>query len=112
MKKDLVITFGIIILVIILAYGVISLRNRDKNVDEEVVKCIGEKAILYTQLGCHACIAQEDLFGDNYQYLNVVDCFYEREKCEEIRVTPTWKIGEDLIEGVNSFEKLRELTGC
>jgi hypothetical protein len=39
----------------------------------------------------------EKAFGENYQNLNVVDCFYEREKCSEIEYTPTWIINNEKI---------------
>lgn len=112
MKKDLIITGVIIVLVLILAYVIISATKPDPLTNESIAKCIGENSILYVQLGCHACEAQKELFGESYQKLAVVDCFYERDKCEEIRVTPTWKIKGKLIEGVQSIEKLKELTGC
>lgn len=81
---------------------------------EEVAQCIGKRAVLYTQLGCHACETQEQMFGENYQYLNVVDCFYDRETCTEkqIEYTPTWIINNEKIIGVQSIEELQKLTGC
>jgi hypothetical protein len=81
--------------------------------DEDIAKCIGEKATLYIQLGCHACETQEKLFGDNYHHLDIVDCFpYVPGKCDDIRVTPTWRVDDQLLEGVYSVERLQELTGC
>ncbi len=112
MKKDLIITVVVILAVIILAYIIMGISKPSPLMDKDVAECIGGKTTLYVQLGCHACEAQEEIFGENYKYLNVVDCFYEREKCEDIRVTPTWKIDEELIEGAYSIEKLKGLTGC
>ena len=103
-------TIAIIIAVIILAYFLIN--NNSPDIDEQTAKCIGENSVLYTQFGCHACKIQEDMFGENYQYLNVIDCFYERNKCSEIQATPTWKINNQFYRGVQSIEKLKELTGC
>lgn len=80
--------------------------------DEEIIKCIAEKSILYTQLGCHACETQEELFGENYKYFEVTDCFYELDKCVGIEATPTWKIKGDFYKGIKSVEELQELTGC
>jgi hypothetical protein len=111
MKKKSWLTIIVIVAVIIF---VITIRVRSNpNVDEELTKCIGENSKLYVQLGCHACETQEDLFGKNYKLLNIVDCFYEREKCiGEIEVTPTWLINNQKYRGVQSVEKLKELTGC
>jgi len=103
-------TIAIIIAVIILAYFLIN--NNSSDIDEQTAKCIGENSVLYVQLGCHACKIQEDMFEDNYQYLNIIDCFYEKEKCSEIQATPTWEINGQTFSGVQSVEKLKELTGC
>ena len=104
-------TITIILAVIILAYFLIK-PNNPSNINEQTAQCIGENSVLYTQLGCHACEIQEEMFGNNYQYLNVIDCFYEKEKCTDITATPTWEINEERIIGVQSIEKLKELTGC
>jgi len=44
--------------------------------------------------------------------LNVVDCFFEGGKCGDLISTPTWIIKGKEYGGVQSFEKLKELTGC
>jgi len=110
LSKERVITFVIILCVII--FAVIILKKDSPETDEEISKCIGENSILYTRLGCHFCEVQEDIFGENYKYLNVIDCFFEGEKCGEISSTPTWIIKGEKYEGVQPFEKLKELTGC
>ena len=113
MKRDSIITIIIIIAVLVLAYAVIAFPNKNPETDEEIVKCISENSVLYIQLGCSACKSQEELFGENYKNLNVVDCFYEREECVgNIEYTPTWVINGEKIVGVQSIEKLREATGC
>lgn len=110
MKKSSWITLVVIILVLILAYWLI---NRDPNgAPEDIAKCIGENAVLYTQLGCPACETQEEKFGENKKHLNIVDCFFELEKCSEIERTPTWIIDGKKYVGIQSIEKLQELTGC
>lgn len=112
MKENSWITVGIVIAVIILAYFLI---NKPKpETPEEVAKCIGEKSILYVQLGCSHCKTQEEMFGENLKYIKEIDCFYEKSICmeKEITGTPTWIIGGKKIEGVQSIEKLKELTGC
>ncbi|MBS3076313.1 hypothetical protein J4481_01060, partial [Candidatus Pacearchaeota archaeon] len=79
---------------------------------EEIVKCIGENSVLYVQLGCSHCKTQEDMFGKNLKYLEIIDCWFEKEKCENISGTPTWKIKGEYYKGVQSIKKLQELTGC
>ena len=110
--KNVWITFIIIIAVIILAFLV--LRKNTPTTDIDTAKCIGAKSVLYVQLGCSHCKDQEEMFGDNLQYLNTVDCFYQREICtsENITGTPTWIIKGEQYVGVQSIEQLKTLTGC
>lgn len=105
-------TLFIILAVITISVIVIVYRWNEQETPEHIAKCIGEKSILYVQLGCHACEKQEEMFGDNYQHLKVIDCYFERDKCGLITATPTWIINEEKYIGVQSIEKLKELTGC
>jgi len=109
MKKRLWITIAIIIGVIILSAIILS---RGNGVSKQTAMCIANNSELYTQLGCHACQSQEEMFGKNSQYLNIIDCWFEREKCLEIEKVPTWFIKGEKYTGVQSIEKLKELTGC
>lgn len=110
-SKSSYITFGIILAIVILAVA-IMVWPKDKNSTVEAAKCIGEHSILYVQYGCSHCKTQEDLFGEDLKYLNLVDCYYERNKCAEIMATPTWVINGKQVVGVQSIDKLKELTGC
>jgi hypothetical protein len=110
MKKRSIVTLAIVLAVIILA--VILLTRSHPDVSEETAKCIGENSVLYSQLGCHACEYQEDLFGENYKYLNVIDCWIDQEKCLGIKGTPTWIINDQEYLGARTIEQLKELTGC
>ncbi len=110
MKKKNWVTLTVIVLVIILS--VILLTKSHPETSEEVAKCIGKNSELYTQLGCSACKTQEEMFGENYEYLNVIDCWFERDKCSNIEYTPTWIIKGEKYVGVQSISDLQELTGC
>ena len=112
MNKKNKATILVILIVIVIAILIIS--RPDSKSDEKLAKCIGEKSELYTKLGCHACKIQEDMFGEDYQYLTVTDCFYEMDICvkKEITATPTWIINGEKYIGVQTIEKLKELTGC
>lgn len=110
MEKSSWITIAVILSVIILSYFLINKQNPET--PEDIAKCIGKNSVIYAQLGCRACKIQKDIFGENYKYLNAVDCFYEGDKCNEIKFTPTWIINDKLYEGVQTIEKLKELTGC
>ncbi len=108
--RDLIVTILIILSVIVVAF--LLLNKNSPETTEEIAKCIGANSVLYTRLGCHFCEIQEDLFRENYQYLNVIDCFFESGKCNEIEGTPTWIIKDKRYEGVQSIEELQELTDC
>ncbi len=114
--KKLVINLITVIIILGLIGVLLAVRNspNNNNTTEEIAKCIGENAILYTQLGCHACEAQEEMFGEYYKYLTIIDCWDERETCTEkqIEYTPTWIINNEKVIGVQEIEKLQELTGC
>jgi len=111
-NKSRIATILIILGIIIIA--LIAFTKNPIKTDAETAKCIGSKAVLYTQLGCHACKAQEDMFGDNYAYLNVIDCWYDNQPCidNNITATPTWIIKNERAIGVQTIDKLKELTGC
>ena len=101
----------IIIFVVILLSTIILIKPASKT-SEEVVKCIGKNSKLYVQLGCNACKKQEEIFGENKKYLEIIDCWFERDKCSKITHIPTWVINEKEYVGLQSIEKLKELTGC
>jgi len=111
MKK---IYISLLVIFAVIIFSALVLMKPSPETDEEVAKCIGENSVLYVQLGCHACKTQEELFGDNYKQLNVVDCYFDRETCLEkgIEATPTWIIGEKRYEGTQTMEQLKELAGC
>jgi len=110
LSKERWITLIIIVFVIVLA--IVILKKDVPQTDEEISKCIGENSVLYTRLGCHFCQVQEEVFGENYQYLTTIDCFYNQEECTDISGTPTWVIKGKKYEGVQSIKQLKELTGC
>jgi hypothetical protein len=110
LTKERLITVITVLCVIILA--VIILTRQTPKTDEGIAKCIGKNSVLYTRLGCHFCQVQEDMFGENYQYLNVIDCFFNENKCTNITATPSWIIKGKKYEGVQSIEELKTLTGC
>ncbi len=113
MKKQAWVTWGIIAVIIIVAAFILFNRS-GQNVQTELAKCIGENSELYIQLGCHACQIQEDMFGDSYENLNVIDCFYDQQECIDrgIKATPTWIIKNQTYVGVQDISTLKELTGC
>ena len=120
MRKEKLITVGILVFILLVAGGVIYLKSTSFSIKdfpaEEVAKYIGEHSVLYVQTGCIHCKEQEDLFGINVKYLNIIDCISSSENtqlCTDagIEGTPTWIINGEKYAGVLSIEKLKELTG-
>ena len=114
-KRDWV-TWILVVLVIIGGIYIASDSQGGENSEskEEIAKCIANKSTLYVQLGCHACKTQENILGDNYKYFDVVDCFYEQDKCVEMNITatPTWIIKGERYKGYKRMDKLEELANC
>jgi len=121
MGKEKLITMGVVVLILLIAGGVIFFKNTSFTVkdtpSEEIAKYIGEHAVLYVLPTCSHCKDQEDLFGVNVRYLNIVDCsnIENRQKCiDALGIEgkfPTWIISGQKYVGVQSVEKLKELTG-
>lgn len=110
MNQKLITSLFIIATFIIILSVFIFLR--EEKADVETSKCIGGKSLLYIKTGCSHCKVQEDLFGENFKYLNVRNCADTPEKCTEITAVPTWIINEKEYFGIQSIDKLKELTGC
>ena len=113
MEKDTKIYLILAAIVIAIILGIYWAKGNG-SINEKTAKCMGENSVLYTKLGCSACETQEKMFGDNYQYLNKIDCYFEIQKCIDAQITgtPTWIINGEKYLGVQSIEKLKELTGC
>ena len=106
--------YFILMLVVIVAIFLIYSLKENSNYTKEEAICIGKNSQLYEKLGCHYCEIQEEDFGKNYKYLNVIDCFYEIEKCDAVGITgtPTWIINETMHKGYKNSQELKEITGC
>ena len=106
-----------VIIILLVAGGVIFFKNFQGSTvqdtpSEEVAKWIGEHAVLYVQTGCIHCKEQEDLFGINVKYLNIIDEKNMQEFIDAgIEATPTWIINGQKYVGVLSIDELKELTG-
>ena len=117
MKKGSWITILIVLGVLALSLYLITKDNFNPNnnfPNENLVKCIASKSILYVQEGCIHCKNQEELFGDNYKFLNKFDCTQNFQLClnEGIYGTPTWVIDNQKYAKVLTIEELKQMTGC
>ena len=100
----------VVVFAIVVYYFMIS--SSPNLVSEEIAKCIGGKSELYIQDGCIHCENQKKLFGENFKFLNVVDCTDNWDSCPNIQGTPTWIIDSETYLGEQDIEKLRNLTEC
>lgn len=117
MNKEKIITISVVFFVLLLAGGIIFIKNfqgssiKDTPA-EEVAKWIGEHSVLYVQTGCIHCEEQEDLFGVNIKFLTIVNCLDDAQTCINmgIEATPTWIINGEKYVGKKTIEELKELT--
>jgi len=109
-----------VVVVIILLIGAVSFlwisRTQDipGTTSEATAICIAENSIMYGTEWCSYCNMQKNMFGENADLLNFVDCDTNKEVCIDagVKVFPTWVINNELYTGVRSEEELMELTGC
>ena len=118
-KNSLITLFFLIAIVGIAALIIwIKAAGAGAGVTKQLAQCIGSNSAIYIQAGCHACSGQENIFGKNWQYLNITDCAYNPQACIAIIDekgyihTPTWIINGQQYLGVQSIETLKKLTGC
>lgn len=130
MKKENLITILIILGILIIGLG-ISLYDSTPNQDpdpnnqtnnqtqnnsqpNEFITCLSDNSKLYTQKGCHACERQKEILGKDYEYINEIDCWVQRDKClnNDITATPTWTINGKKYIGVQTIQELKEISGC
>lgn len=119
MRKENLITLSVVIIILFIAGAIIYSKNIGFTVkdlpSEEIARWIGEHSVLYARATCSHCREQEDLFGANVKYLNILDGDKEENWKKfidaGINQVPTWVINGQKYVGVQSIEKLKELTG-
>ncbi|MDO8623423.1 MAG: hypothetical protein Q7R52_04195 [archaeon] len=113
MKKSGWISWIIIVIIIAFAFYIIN-KPSSIGVSEATAKCFAKNSVLYVKLGCVACENQKTIIGENYKYLDIVDCAFDMNRCidSEITATPTWLIKDQKYIGVKNIETLKQLTGC
>ena len=110
-KKKVLGNIIFVIAMIIILY--VLFYNPAEKTDQDTIECLAKKSTVYVQLGCSACDAQEETFGkENWAKLNVVDCFFEQEKCQGITSTPTWIINGEQHIGAKSIAQLKDIAEC
>lgn len=87
---------------------------------EKFAKCLSESNVkMYGSCECYHCENQKRMFGDNFKYIDYVEC---KEGCSGANVNlcndknipgyPTWELNGNLYPGEINLDKLSELSGC
>ena len=63
---------------------------------------------------CPHCKDQKKLFGNSFQYIDYIDCDWNKEDCREagIKGYPTWIINGEKYAGEQELDRLASLMGC
>ncbi len=108
-KANYLIVGAIVLMVSVLGYTFTG-YTVGKNSYDNFAKCLSESSRLYVSANCEECEKQKELFGSSSQYIDYAECV--EGMCQEIGVYPTWEIRGKLYSGLQSLEKLSELSGC
>jgi hypothetical protein len=82
---------------------------------DSFAQCLTESEIqMYGTEWCSHCKTQKKLFGESFKLVDYTDCDKNREICLKagIKGYPTWKFNGESYPGVQSLNKLAQLTGC
>ncbi len=82
---------------------------------KEFAQCLTEKgAVMYGTDWCKFCKKQKAMFGENFKYINYVNCDEQRDVCIEndVKGYPTWHINGEVLVGVQKLDKLAYYSGC
>lgn len=80
-----------------------------------LAKCLSENgAVMYGAYWCGHCQNQKALFGDDFKYVDYVECTQEQQKCIDAGVQgfPTWIINGQKLVGEQTLEELAAAAGC
>ena len=112
-QKSKFILYGISALIVlaVIAFAASEFISQSKPGEwDNFAKCLsGKDVIVYGNMQtCKYSQHQASMFGKSFSYLNYKDAIENKE----VKVTPTWYINGEKLEGEQSFETLSEKTGC
>jgi hypothetical protein len=82
---------------------------------DDFAKCLTrEGATIYGTDTCTFCKDQKSDFGSSFQYVDYVNCDYEKSQCDLAGVSayPTWTYDGNRLRGKQKLSYLSDLTGC
>jgi len=112
-RKTLFFTIiAIIVIAILITISSLFSSSSDYSTFAECLTTNG--AVMYGTSWCGYCQNQKNLFGDGFEKIKFIDCDSERETCilDGIQGYPTWIINKVKYPGIQSLERLSEITGC
>lgn len=103
-----------ILLIVVVALLIINILLKSQPNIDNIMGCIGNNSILVASKGCGACHKQIEILGDSKDKFNIIYCGENEQFCidNQIMAVPTWIINEEKFVGIQSLDKLKELTGC
>ncbi|HLC96181.1 MAG TPA: protein disulfide isomerase family protein [Candidatus Nanoarchaeia archaeon] len=78
-------------------------------------QCLTEKGtVMYGTDWCPHCKDQKAMFGPSFEYIDYVNCDFNRERCVAAGVQgyPTWIIEGLSYPGTQQLTRLASLSGC
>lgn len=88
----------------------------NKTENYNLAKCLTSKwVVLYGMTGCPYCKMQIEMFGDDFQYINYINCSENPVVCTEKGITgvPAWEFSDGTIKsGLHALADLAGLAGC
>lgn len=94
-----------------------AIEDLEKNnvTAEDFAKCLNQSGVkMYGAYWCSHCQNQKSMFGDNFKYVNYVECTSQVDLCSAkgIGGYPTWEINGSFYPGEQDLAKISELSGC
>jgi len=77
--------------------------------------CLNQKGVtMYGTDTCPNCQNQKKLFGDAFDKINYVNCYFHQKECDDKSITayPAWIAGGKQAVGVQTFADLASISGC
>lgn len=112
MQKDTKIYLSLAVIIIIIILGIFYIKSNNTTPEEKTMKCISDKAIMYSQTTCVHCKQQKEILGQYLSLFKIIECDKTPELCLQITGTPNWEINGKLYGGVKSIKELADLASC
>ncbi len=107
-------------LVIIAAIAFLGMSKNAEGKYDAFAKCLTDNGTkMYGAFWCPHCQEQKKMFGDSWNKVTSIECSNpdrtQTEVCKQAGITgyPTWEFRDGKrAEGLLTFEKLRQMSGC